>query len=415
VVDENIYSGVPTGYILSNLLSQYPCGITVGTFVPEPTPVSSYLDTVSLLAAIQTVVALVDYAFRVNDDLTLDYAPEFGEQTDVVFTEGVNLQTPKLTQDLSIVLNQMHVRGHGLINNRSTGVDAASALEFGPQEGTDLQQTLVDYATIVVLAETDAAANAALSVAISVEVTDENPPGTFDIGDAITVNSPTLGLSGYHQVQQIIRKFTDPYYAQLQLGSVPTEFYALENKLRSLVDDLPAAATVVDTGLPPPIPGTKQIDMVIEAPPPWAYGATIPTEVPYEGGYLSFSWALKGLPITARGTGIMQSLAVQETQGVPCRIGIYSGWNGSQFTGLLWQGNITASTPTNGNGWWVMPVTLPYAIGKTYYILMIPAVDIPYSSPPFYDYGPLPDPSPGMLNQNPGNWCPSIAVTYVLS
>jgi Bacterial Ig-like domain (group 1) len=113
VIDYESYAAQTPGYIIADLLSKYPCGITPGDL-------SSYTDTVTLdflnitlTAAFQKlVVDTIGWAYRTNADRTLDIAESFGTGlTPATFTEGDNLLDAGWKMDYTLVKNSVRLQG----------------------------------------------------------------------------------------------------------------------------------------------------------------------------------------------------------------------------------------------------------------------------------------------------------------
>ena len=273
VIDFESLTGMTPQAAIAYLLRKYWCGITAGSLAtftgvdlvnipPGSFPSSSYLVepgvepgttvTVSplfltdctvtsqtLQAAIQTVCNSIGWVYRVNTNLTLDFAEAFGRGVrNVQFTEGTtNLISCQTITDYSTEVNVLHVQGQQI---QTVACDWTSLEEIGLMESTDLQPTITDMATLNLAAQgaLNNLQNAAV-VTITLEGKDDTAPGTFLPEDLVTVTSPTLGLSGNYQVAQVTRDMGKPAaYCNLQLNGLLRELLLLDQKYWRIVHDL---------------------------------------------------------------------------------------------------------------------------------------------------------------------------------
>jgi hypothetical protein len=245
-IDSAIYLEQTAQAILSSLLTNYSCGIAAGNLGSSSTDLSVVFDTTQLLAAIQQVIGGAGYQYRVNPNLTLDYSNVFGVQSSAVFTEaavaGVNLiaSSSTLVEDMSLLQNSMHVRGGtGTSVVRTLVQEAASILAVGLLEGSDLEPAVTDPTTLAAIGQYDATKNSAAGLIITLNLIDAYPSLTYNPYDSVTVNSPTLGLSGFYQVKQITRTtLTNPYVTQLQLGARAPEAWQLDEPVKQVLNQI---------------------------------------------------------------------------------------------------------------------------------------------------------------------------------
>jgi hypothetical protein len=244
VVDLAYYQAT-TEYTLSNLLSNFPCGITAGSIGTSGVTVAELYDTITLLAAIkQDIQGATGWGYRVNANLTLDYSDSFGVDSSAVFEEAtapsgakVIASSTTLTEDMSLVQNSVHARSSGS-NTRSVAQDTTSIAAVGLVEGADLQPSISDVTTLAAIAQTDVAKGSVAGAMIQLTVIDGYASGTYHPYDSVTVTSPTLGLSGYYVVKQITRDLKNPYYAQLQLGARVPEAWQLDEPVKRIMTQL---------------------------------------------------------------------------------------------------------------------------------------------------------------------------------
>jgi Bacterial Ig-like domain (group 1) len=238
VVDLEYLFSMTAQAAISYLLNKYYCGLTVGSLPGTSPTVNVTVDTETLQAAVKSICDAVGYVYRVNPNLTLDFASAFGRGLQsVAFTEGVNLSSCQTITDYSTEVNVLHTKGNGI---RTIASDLTSLEEIGLMEGTDLQSTITDQPTLNTQAQADLnnLQNAAV-VTITLEGVDETVPGTFLPEDQVTVTSPTLDLSGGYQIAQITRDFAKlATYVNMQLNGLLREFLLLDEKYRRIVHDL---------------------------------------------------------------------------------------------------------------------------------------------------------------------------------
>lgn len=101
-----------------------------------------------------------------------------------------------------------------------------------------MDPTISDQTTLNSLASGTAASKAIAGNIIQLTVTDPYATGTYHLYDSVTVTSPTLGLSGYYQVQQITRRLTNANYAELQLSARMPEHWELDEPVKKVINKL---------------------------------------------------------------------------------------------------------------------------------------------------------------------------------
>jgi hypothetical protein len=88
------YTAKSPEYMIGDLLTKYPCGITAGNLATSGVSMDLMVNAEGLGAAIQRICKMVGYYYRTNIDRTLDFAQQFGsELVAVAFTEGVDIVT----------------------------------------------------------------------------------------------------------------------------------------------------------------------------------------------------------------------------------------------------------------------------------------------------------------------------------
>lgn len=221
--------------IISYLLTRYPSGIVAGSLSSYGTKIQVIFDNISLRAAIQQVCNIVGWKFRVNTNLTLDFASSFGSTKAVTFTEGINIaSTAEVTRDYGAIKNRVRMVSTGLVSVKAddTSIAANGVHELGVFQNKITSQASLDIACQALLnLKKDVEEQARL------EVVDNYAVGTFVGEDTITATAPTLGLSGTYRVKRIERSLTDSYFAILDLSSRPKEWWALDQEYRRMTTE----------------------------------------------------------------------------------------------------------------------------------------------------------------------------------
>lgn len=239
VVDIEIYADKTPQYMISDLLLKYPCGVTPGVLRACPDTLTVTVDTESLLAVFQRICDAVFWHFHVNPDRTIDLAESFGGVVSAAtFTEGGPhsiLSPTTRTIDYTNVANRVRMRGGEAL--RSMKEDGTMIAAQGLLEAAAFQKTITDQDTL------DTACQALLDLlktqleTVSMDAVDDFPPGTFGPEDQVTVEAPSLGLSGAYTVKRIERDMSDPDFVRLDLNNRSREYWALDEAYRRMTKD----------------------------------------------------------------------------------------------------------------------------------------------------------------------------------
>jgi hypothetical protein len=236
VVDTKIYSGKTPQYILNDLLTSFPCGITAGSLGANASSLTVTIETESLQKAIPRICDLVNWHYRINLDRTLDFAESFsGGVAPVSFTEGADILLLDRQTSYSAVANSIRMRGDGITSTKSDGTKIQ-------QQG--LHQVPVFNKSISNQATLDAACQAYLDMKkveeeiIQLDAVDAYDPGTFGPEDYVTVTAPTVGISGTYQIRKIERDMTDPSLAKLDLSNRTKSYWELDEEYRRMTKDV---------------------------------------------------------------------------------------------------------------------------------------------------------------------------------
>jgi len=154
-VDYESYSAKTPQYILNDLITKFPCGLTVGNLETySGDPISLDILNLKLREAIKKVCDVVGWIYRVNMDYSFDAGSSFGTYSSAAFVEGDTdnplLPGCRVTPDYTVASNDIHSRGAGEANSSlsSTAQDAASIMEIGPQQAPVFQKTLSHQGTL---------------------------------------------------------------------------------------------------------------------------------------------------------------------------------------------------------------------------------------------------------------------------
>jgi hypothetical protein len=235
VVQSENYSTKTPQYIINDLLTKYPCGITAGQLGTCAATLTITIDTETLRAAIQRICSAVNWNFRVNIDLTLDFAEDFtGGLSSASFTEGVNILNCKRTQDYTTVANWVRMKGSGIVSMKQ---DGAMIQQQGLLQAPAFQKTVTDQTTLDTMCQANLDYSKTTIETIPLEAVDEYSPGTFATESQITVTSPTLGLLGRYTIKSITRDMTDPTYVKFELENRTPDLWTLNAAYQRMTKD----------------------------------------------------------------------------------------------------------------------------------------------------------------------------------
>jgi hypothetical protein len=236
VADTKIYSAKTPQYMINDLLTSFPCGITVGTLGVCAASLTITIETETLQQAIARICELVHWHYRVDLDRKLDFAESFtGGISAAEFEEGVNIIDGEGEENYYPVANWVRMRGNGIT---STKQDGTKISEQGLLQMPAFNKTISDQATL------DTACQALLDMkktqeeTIPLEAWDQYAPGTFGPEDYVTVTSPTAGLSGTYQIRKIERNLTDAEWVKLDLSNRTKTWWELDEIYRRMTKDV---------------------------------------------------------------------------------------------------------------------------------------------------------------------------------
>jgi hypothetical protein len=214
VVPLKDYSAKTLSYILSDLLTSYSCGISVGSLGTYPTTLSITFADQSLVDAVAHLCDVIGWLYRITSANGLDIKPSFGMSRSIVFEEGVNLFQGENDEDYTQLSNSIRMRGNEDLV--STQVNSSSIEAIGLVEAVAFEKSIAVQATLdlAAVAELDRRVNSAAR--ISGRVLDTNAVGSWGIDDWITLTCAENELSGTYKVVNIRRDMKDPNYAEVE-------------------------------------------------------------------------------------------------------------------------------------------------------------------------------------------------------
>ncbi|MGA2789804.1 MAG: phage tail protein [Candidatus Bathyarchaeia archaeon] len=243
IIQEAEFLAASPEFIINSLLTNYQCGIMVGQLGTTGITLPSVLFTdVTLRAAIQQVCGLIGWTYRVNPNLTLDFASQFGGGTsNVAFNEGDTVGDSTSELDFSTMGNRMYLVGNGIVSIQS---DSDSINKYGLIEQVAFQKTVTDATTLAIACQAMLADSENTELIAQITVRDTNPPDTFGPEDSITVNIPDLGLAGLYTVVRIQRDLSDPTIATIDLNRRMPQLWELDETSSRMLSDLSAGITL---------------------------------------------------------------------------------------------------------------------------------------------------------------------------
>jgi hypothetical protein len=235
IVDTKIYSAKSAAYIIEDLLTSFPCGITPGSISEDGNSLTITIENEELSKAIPRIADLVNWKFRVNLDRTLDFAETFtGGTAAAEFIEGDNVLSLDRKPNYLPIANYVRMVGDGIVSIKQ---DGAKILEEGLHQAPAFNRSISDQATL------DAACQAYLDMRKDVEETiqlgaiDEYDPGTFGAEDYVTVISPMVGMSGLYQIRKIERTLTEANLLMADLSNRTKQYWEYDEIYRRMTKD----------------------------------------------------------------------------------------------------------------------------------------------------------------------------------
>jgi hypothetical protein len=244
VVTTKSYLTKTVAYIVNDLLTSFPCGITVGTIDAYSATLTIDFADETLVSSISRLLNLIGWEYEITSSYTLNAKETLGtELPSIAFTEGVDLFDVKWAEDSTVLANSIRMRGaQSLV---STKYDPASVGSMGLIEALAFEKSLGTQALLDIAAEAELVRSVEAPETIRGNVKDKYAVGSWGAGDWITVTSPSLELSGTYKVIKVTRRLPDSYYAELELGSKALiQMADITDKLRRELKDLNAKTAI---------------------------------------------------------------------------------------------------------------------------------------------------------------------------
>ena len=244
VVTTKSYVTKTVAYIVNDLLTSFPCGITVGTIDDYSATLTIDFADETLVSSISRLLNLIGWDYEITSSYTLNAKETLGtELPGIAFTEGVDLFDVKWAEDSTVLANSIRMRGaQSLV---STKYDPASVGSMGLIEAPAFEKSLGTQALLDIAAEAELARFVGAPETIRGTVKDKYAVGSWGAGDWITLTSPTLELADTYRVVKVTRRLPDPYYAEVELGSKALiEMADITDRLRRELKDLNAKTAI---------------------------------------------------------------------------------------------------------------------------------------------------------------------------
>jgi len=234
-VELELYASQTPQYIINDLLTKYPCGISAGSLGTSAALLTITIDTESLSDAIQRICSAVNWNFRVTLNRTLDFAENFtGGIVPVAFEEGVKILDAKWSEDDYALANWIRMKGDGIT---STKQDGAAIAAQGLHQAPAFQKTISDQTTLDTMCQALLDLSKTTDETIRVEAVDDYDVGTFATEDQVTVTSLTINLSGTYTIKRIERDMTQPRVVAMDLSNRTKQFWDLDAEYRRMTKD----------------------------------------------------------------------------------------------------------------------------------------------------------------------------------
>jgi hypothetical protein len=235
-VELEVYTGKTPQYIINDLLTKYPCGISAGSLGTCAALLTITIDTESLGDAIQRISSAVNWNFRVTLNRTLDFAENFtGGIVPVAFEEGVKILDADWSEDDYSLANWIRMRGDGIT---STKQDGAAIAEQGLHQAPAFQKTISDQATLDTMCQALLDLSKTTDETVRVEAIDDYDVGTFATEDQVTVTSETLDLAGAYTIKRIERDMMQGRVVIMDLSNRTKQFWDLDAEYRRMTKDV---------------------------------------------------------------------------------------------------------------------------------------------------------------------------------
>jgi len=227
-------------YIIEDLLSRYPTGITAGTINIFGSNVKIDATYESVFDALTQILKLTGWKLRLNANRTLDFASTFGSTVGITISLGKNLTTGTHDEDGTGLDTKVYVIGKTSGGSLlvSSAEDLTGQINYGLIEEVFLEKGVSEQGTLDRRAQTLLEERKAAREAISVAWIDAYATGYYKPEDELTVSDVDAGLSGQYRVYSITRNLADARLCTLQLVAREYTISDIMQILRKDVKDL---------------------------------------------------------------------------------------------------------------------------------------------------------------------------------
>jgi hypothetical protein len=246
VVTIKDYSSKTVLYMLTDLLTNFWCGVSLGVVSDYPGTLTQTFADETVGSSIARLCDYIGWQYRVTAAIKLDVKPTFGSiLSDVTFTQGVNLFLNSYRLDDRQICNSIRMRGaEDLV---STVFDGTSIMDddLGLLEEVAFQKSIGVQDTLDIAANAELARRSGKNEAIQAEVLDNYDPGTWGLDDSVTLTVPEHDLSDVYKIVRIERDMTDPGWARVDfVNKLSLEWTDLYQALRRELKDLGAKTAI---------------------------------------------------------------------------------------------------------------------------------------------------------------------------
>jgi len=247
VIPSESYSDKTPAFILNDLLTKYPCGVTVGDLGDYTTrTLTITFDNLTLLQAIEKIAAETGWTWRVNLDRSFDFAASFpGNASIASFVEG-DVENPigpdsDSDQNYLSAPNRIFLRGADT-TTRSVATDTTSVEEVGLLEAPDFQSEIEDQEGVEIACQAELQKTIGGSESQQIYAKDTYPTGTYDVESFISVTSEKLNVDGSFAVKVFERDLSDAYWVRFELTSRRKSSIELDERYRRMAKEAATAS-----------------------------------------------------------------------------------------------------------------------------------------------------------------------------
>jgi hypothetical protein len=237
-VANRVYMDEPKN-IITDLLSRYPCGISAGSISTYGATISLPATYTNLFDAFKLIMNITGWKFRLNANLTLDFAPNFGIVQPITIQTGVNGVIAQHDEDWTKIDTKIYVVGSAAAASLvGTASDANAQLTYGLIEEAFLEKALTAQGTVNLRAQQLLTTRTGVIETNTADWIDELATGTYGPFDIVTVIDTDLNLSGGYVISTLQRDLTDAYRAALGLTNRVLTIADAIQEVRKNVQDI---------------------------------------------------------------------------------------------------------------------------------------------------------------------------------